>query len=87
MQDSMAANGGNEPLLLTVPEAAKLLRLGRNSVYELVACHRLPALRFGRTIRISRASLEAWIQQASLEKVCGEAAPWLWAKPPGHYQH
>ena len=75
------------PLLLTVPEAARLLRLGRNSVYELVACHRLPALRFGRTIRIPRAGLEAWVQRAALEKTDGNTAAWLSVKPPSLYQH
>ena len=74
------------PLLLTVPEAARLLHLGRNSVYELVACRQLPALRFGRAIRIPRASLEAWVQRAALEKVDGDAAS-LSAKPPSLYQH
>ena len=74
-------------LLLTVPEAARLLRLGRNSVYELVACHKLPALHFGRVIRIPRASLEAWVERAALDKVDGEAAPWLSLKPPSPHQH
>jgi excisionase family DNA binding protein len=87
MQDGMAASGGSEPILLTVPEAAKLLRLGRNSVYELVACRQLPALRFGRAIRIPRASLEAWVERATLERVDGNAATWLSPKPPSPYQH
>jgi len=75
------------PLLLTVPEAARLLHLGRNSVYELVACRQLPALRFGRVIRIPRASLEAWVQRAALEKADGNTAAWLSLKPPSLYQH
>ncbi len=70
-----------------MPEAARLLRLGRNSVYELVACRRLPALRFGRTIRIPRASLEAWVHRASLEKVGGDAATWLSLDSASRYQH
>ena len=75
------------PLLLTVPEAARLLHLGRNSVYELVACRQLPALRFGRAIRIPRASLEAWVERAALDKVDGDAAAWLSLKPPSLYRH
>ena len=75
------------PLLLTVPEAARLLQLGRNSVYELVACRQLPALRFGRAIRIPRASLEAWVERAALDGVDGDVAPWLSPKPPSLHQH
>jgi excisionase family DNA binding protein len=74
-------------LLLTVPEAARLLHLGRNSVYELVACRQLPALHFGRAIRIPRSSLEAWVERAALDNVDGDAAPWLSLKPPSPCQH
>ena len=51
----------SEPLLLKVPEAAKLLRLGRNRIYELVAERRLHALRFGRSILIPHESLVRFI--------------------------
>ncbi len=48
-------------LLLTVPEAARLLRISRNLAYELVARGELPAVRFGRVIRVPRSALEEWI--------------------------
>jgi excisionase family DNA binding protein len=48
-------------LLLTVPEAARLLRISRNLAYELVAKGELPAVRLGRVIRVPRRSLEDWI--------------------------
>lgn len=47
--------------LLTVPETAKLLRISRNLAYELVARHEIPAIRLGRSIRVPRAELEAWL--------------------------
>lgn len=50
------------PLLLKVNEAAKLLQLGRDRIYELVASGRLPALHFGRTIRIPRDALDRFIE-------------------------
>jgi excisionase family DNA binding protein len=50
------------PLLLKVNEAAKLLQLGRDRIYELVASGRLPALHFGRTIRIPRDALARFIE-------------------------
>jgi prophage regulatory protein len=49
------------PLLLTVREAAKLLRISRNLAYELVAQGRIPHIRLGRRILVPRFGLEAWI--------------------------
>ncbi len=54
---------GSEPLLLTVKEAAKLLRISRNLAYELVAQRRLPSIYLGRRILIPRHGLERWIVQ------------------------
>ncbi|MEZ4554828.1 MAG: helix-turn-helix domain-containing protein [Dehalococcoidia bacterium] len=48
----------DEKTMLTVPEAAKLLRIGRNHAYELVARGEIPSVRLGRLIRIPRAALE-----------------------------
>lgn len=52
-----------KPLLLTVPETARLLRISRNTCYELVAQQRLPHVRLGRRILIPRHGLEQWIAQ------------------------
>lgn len=46
------------PPVLTVPEAAKLLRVGRNQCYEAIARGELHAIRVGRSIRVPRAALE-----------------------------
>ncbi len=51
--------------MLTVPEAAKLLRIGRNLAYELVARGEIPSIRFGRLIRVPRAALEAQLRADS----------------------
>ena len=58
----------DDVLLLTVPEAARLLRIGRNLAYGLVARGEIPAVRFGRTIRVPRTALE------QLFEVAGERA-------------
>ena len=47
--------------LMTVPEAAKLLRISRNLAYELVARGEIPAIRLGRVIRVPRSTLEQWL--------------------------
>ncbi len=58
-----AVGNGSEALLLTVKEAAKLLRISPNTCYELVAQGRLPHIRLGRVIRIPRHGLETWINE------------------------
>ena len=49
--------------LLTVVEAARMLRISRNLAYGLVAEHQIPFVRLGRVIRVPRAALEQWVQQ------------------------
>jgi len=54
-------------LLLTVAEAARLLRISRNLSYELIRLGRLPSVRLGRRILVPRLALEQWInRQAGL---------------------
>ena len=50
------------PLLLTVPQVAKRLSLGRTKIYELIATERLPAVCFGRAKRIQPVSLKRWLE-------------------------
>lgn len=52
---------GQAPALLTVEEAARLLRIGRNTCYELIRQQRIPHVRLGRLIRVPRTGLEEWI--------------------------
>ena len=54
------------PLLLSVTEAASLLRVGRTLAYELIARGDLPYVRLGRTIKLPRAGLEEWIERATV---------------------
>jgi excisionase family DNA binding protein len=49
--------------LLTVPEAARLLRISRNLAYELIRQKALPHVRLGRRILIPRQGLESWIER------------------------
>ncbi len=50
-----------DPLLVTVPEAARLLRISRNLAYELVRQERIPFIRLGRRLLIPRRGLEEWV--------------------------
>jgi len=51
-----------QPLLLTLAETARLLRIGKTSVYEMAADGRLPTIRYGRMIRVNRAALLSQIE-------------------------
>jgi len=57
------AQGNQERLCLSVPEAAKILGISRGLAYELARSGRLPALRFGRRLLISRAALERMLNE------------------------
>lgn len=45
------------PLVLTVREAAEVLRLGRDAAYSAVATGQIPSIRLGRRIVVPRAAL------------------------------
>ncbi len=51
--------------VLTCAETAERLRISQKSVYRLVRRGELPALRFGRAIRIPVAGLERLIADAA----------------------
>lgn len=51
------------PLMLTVDEAAEVLRIGRNSAYAAVAEGAIPSVRIGRIIRIPRTGLAAIVHE------------------------
>jgi len=64
-----AKNISSPLLLLSVPEVAKTLGLGRTKVYELIAMEGLPVVRFGRAVRVSVTSLQQWIEQREKQDV------------------
>lgn len=45
------------PLMLTVEETARVLRIGRNRAYEAVGDGSIPSMRIGRKIRVPRKAL------------------------------
>jgi excisionase family DNA binding protein len=48
----------NKPETYSVPEAGRILGLGKNASYDAARRGELPALRFGRLLRVPRAALE-----------------------------
>lgn len=51
------------PLLLTIPQVAKSLGLCRAHIYKLITAEGLPTIRFGRSVRVSVASLHRWVEE------------------------
>lgn len=58
-------------LLLTIPECALALGIGRTLCYELVLRGELPSITLGRARRIPAASLQAFIERKVAEKEGG----------------
>lgn len=52
------------PLVLSVEEMAKVLKIGRNTAYEMVRCRRVKSVRIGRQIRIPKESVRTLITGA-----------------------
>lgn len=50
-----------EPLLLTIPQVATILGLGRTKVYDLIDHEGLPTVKLGTARRIPKQALEAWL--------------------------
>ena len=54
-----------KPLVLTVPDACRVLRIGKTKLYALIGTGELKTLRIGRKRLIEPASLQALIDAAS----------------------
>lgn len=58
-----------EDLILTVPEAARLLKVGRTTLRDHIRAGEIPHLRLGRKILLRRDALMAWMEQRERESV------------------
>lgn len=54
------------PAVLTPREAATLLRIGRNGIYEAIQRGQIPSLKIGRKILIPKTPLIALLEESSL---------------------
>ena len=54
---------GVAPLLLTIPQAAVVLAIGRTTVYELIGAGDLEAVHIGRSARVPVAALEDYVER------------------------
>lgn len=60
------STGGED--VLTVAEAAQLLKVGRNALYDAIGRGEVPHRRIGKNIRLSRAALMRWLGSWALER-------------------
>ena len=51
------------PQFLTVSELQVVMRIGRSSAYDLIRRGIVPAVRWGRTVRISRDVVMGYVNQ------------------------
>ncbi len=65
-------DGGALPILLTIPEAAVRLRIGRSTVYELISSGSLEVVHIGRSARIPAQAVTDFVQ---LMRRTGAGAP------------
>ena len=57
------ALAGVVPLLLTIPQAAFVLAVGRTTVYELIGAGILEAVHIGRSVRVPVEAVRAFVDQ------------------------
>ncbi len=60
-----AATIDEENEVLDVPHVARLLAVGKNTIYALVARNQIPHRRLGKAIRFSRAAVMSWLSSWS----------------------
>ena len=53
----------NLPIVLSVPELAHTLKIGRNAAYDLVRTGQIRCVRIGKTIRIPQSALMDYLNR------------------------
>jgi excisionase family DNA binding protein len=56
------------PLLLTIPQAALVLAVGRTTVYELIGDGELEAVHIGRSVRVPADALRSFVDRRRLSQ-------------------
>ena len=57
----------NEGEILTIRQVADYLKVTERTIYRLAGAKKIPAFKVGGTWRFSRADIDNWIKQQSLE--------------------
>jgi excisionase family DNA binding protein len=62
-----------DALLLTPEEAARILRVGRTTIYALIKAKYLRPVHIGRSCRLARAELERYVDRLHAPPITGSA--------------
>lgn len=57
----------SEGEILTIKQVADYLKVTERTIYRLAGAKRIPAFKVGGTWRFSKADIDAWIKQQSME--------------------
>ena len=63
-----------EKLTLSIPEAAKLLGIGNNKMYDLARSKGFPAITLGSRRLISRKGLERWLEEQAAKAMAAASS-------------
>lgn len=63
MDNKIPITSNDLPVVLSVPQLAEVLQIGRNSAYDLVKSGQIRSIRIGRTIRIPQSALFDYLNQ------------------------
>jgi excisionase family DNA binding protein len=58
-----------QPALLTIPEVAHYLGLGKSMIYGLINDGHIPSVHIGKSMRVPKEGLDRWLN----EKITAEA--------------
>ncbi len=53
----------SDKVLLTLPEVAHRLSIGRSKLYELLEAGELPVIRIGTAVRIPAGAVQDWVER------------------------
>jgi excisionase family DNA binding protein len=82
VEGGVAEAGPLAPLLLTIPEAASVLAIGRTTVYELIGSGDLEAVHIGRSVRVPVDALKSFVHRRRVSQAPGTVAAALSASSP-----
>jgi excisionase family DNA binding protein len=64
---SVMAINENEKLLIRISEAAEMLSVARSKAYAMVQAGELPAVRMGKSVRVSVRALNEYVERKMAE--------------------
>ena len=63
MQDARLRAPTTPPVVLTITETSKTMKLGRTMIFQLIKQGDLDAVHFGRAVRVVASSIDALVER------------------------